>query len=141
MVSQNPTRIDQVLPKLQAVQAFRAMPEAESLAAANKRIRNILKKTSVAQSAPDPAVFRETAERSLFAATSELAPKVSALFRDREYTEALRALASVRSAVDTFFDEVMVMADEPALRDNRLALLLQLEGMMNQVADISKLAG
>src|SRR4051812_24816081 len=141
VVSQNPTRIDQVLPKLQAVQAFRAMPEAESLAAANKRIRNILKKTSVAQSPPDPAVFRETAERTLFAATSDLAPKVSALFRNQEYTEALRALASVRGAVDTFFDEVMVMADEPALRDNRLALLLQLEGMMNQVADISKLAG
>jgi glycyl-tRNA synthetase beta chain len=58
-----------------------------------------------------------------------------------DYTEALRALAGVRSAVDTFFDEVMVMADEPALRDNRLALLAQLEGMMNQVADISKLAG
>ena len=62
------------------------------------------------------------------------------LFGKQQYTEALRALASVRSAVDTFFDQVMVMADEPALRDNRLALLLQLEGMMNQVADISKLA-
>jgi glycyl-tRNA synthetase beta chain len=141
VVSQNPTRIDQVLPRLQAVQAFRDMPEAQSLAAANKRIRNILKKTSVAQSAPDTAVFRETAERNLFAASSQLAPTVSSLVQNQDYTEALRALAGVRTAVDTFFDEVMVMADEPALRDNRLALLAQLEGMMNQVADISKLAG
>ena len=86
-------------------------------------------------------MFRETAERNLFAASSQLAPKVSSLVQNEDYTEALRALAGVRSAVDTFFDEVMVMADEPALRDNRLALLAQLEGMMNQVADISKLAG
>jgi glycyl-tRNA synthetase beta chain len=139
VVSQNPTRIDQVVPRLQAVQSFRAMPEAESLAAANKRIRNILKKTTVAQSAPDPAVFRETAERNLFAATSQLAPKVGSLVQNQDYTEALRALAGVRSAVDTFFDEVMVMVDEPVLRDNRLALLAELEGMMNRVADISRL--
>ncbi len=140
VVSQNPTRIDQVVPKLQAVQAFRAMPEAQSLASANKRIRNILKKTSVAQSVPDPAIFREAAERDLFAATAELAPRVTSLFQNQDYTEALRVLAGVRSAVDTFFDQVMVMTDEPVLRDNRLALLAQLEGMMNRVADISKLA-
>jgi glycyl-tRNA synthetase beta chain len=141
VVSQNPTRIDQVMPRLQAVQTFRALPEAESLAAANKRIRNILKKTSVTQSAPDPAVFREPAERNLFAATSRIAPQVGALFQRQDYAEALRLLASVRSAVDTFFDDVMVMADEPALRDNRLALLAELEALMNRVADISKLAG
>lgn len=141
VVSQNPTRIDQVVPRLEAVQAFRAMPEAESLAAANKRIRNILKKTSVTLTTPDPAVFRETAERDLFAATSQLAPTVSSLWANRDYTEALRTLAGVRAAVDRFFDEVMVMTDEPVLRDNRLALLAQLEGMMNRVADISKLAG
>jgi glycyl-tRNA synthetase beta chain len=140
VVSQNPTRIDQVVPKLQAVQAFRAMPEAESLAAANKRIRNILKKTSVAQSVPDPAIFREAAERDLFAATSALAPKVASLVQNQDYTEALRVLAGVRIAVDMFFDQVMVMTDEPVLRDNRLALLAQLEGMLNRVADISKLA-
>jgi glycyl-tRNA synthetase beta chain len=141
VVSQNPTRIDQVVPRLEAVQAFRAMPEAESLAAANKRIRNILKKTSVTLTTPDPAVFRETAERELFAATSQLAPTVSSLWANRDYTQALRTLAGVRAAVDRFFDEVMVMTEEPVLRDNRLALLAQLEGMMNRVADISKLAG
>jgi glycyl-tRNA synthetase beta chain len=141
VVSQNPTRIDQVVPRLQAVQTFRAMPEAESLAAANKRIRNILKKTSVIQTVPDPAVFKEAAERNLFAATAQLAPVITSLSDNQDYTEALRTLAGVRSAVDTFFDEVMVMADEPMLRNNRLALLAQLEGLMNRVADISKLAG
>jgi glycyl-tRNA synthetase beta chain len=141
VVSQNPTRIDQVVPRLQAVQTFRAMPEAESLAAANKRIRNILKKTSVIQTVPDPAVFKEAAERNLFAATAQLAPVITSLSDNQDYTEALRTLAGVRSAVDTFFDEVMVMVDEPVLRNNRLALLAQLEGLMNRVADISKLAG
>jgi glycyl-tRNA synthetase beta chain len=141
VVSQNPTHIDQVVPRLQAVQTFRAMPEAESLAAANKRIRNILKKTSVIQTVPDPAVFKEAAERNLFAATAQLAPVITSLSDNQDYTEALRTLAGVRSAVDTFFDEVMVMVDEPVLRNNRLALLAQLEGLMNRVADISKLAG
>jgi glycyl-tRNA synthetase beta chain len=117
------------------------MPEAESLAAANKRIRNILKKTTVTQTAPDPAAFKEAAERDLFAATVKLAPVIASLSDNQDYTEALRTLAGVRSAVDTFFDDVMVMADEPVLRNNRLALLAQLEALMNRVADISKLAG
>jgi glycyl-tRNA synthetase beta chain len=140
VVSQNPTRIDQVVPRLEAVRIFRAMPEAESLASANKRIRNILKKTSVTQTAPDPAVLQETAERDLFAATSRLLPRISSLWENGDYTEALRQLAGVRREVDTFFDQVMVMTDEPVIRNNRLALLSQLERVMNQVADISKLA-
>jgi glycyl-tRNA synthetase beta chain len=157
VVSQNPTRIDQVVPRLQAVQTFRAMPEAESLAAANKRIRNILKKTKISYtgsstvktpetgslsiSGADPALFQEAAERNLFAATAQLAPVITSLSDNQDYTEALRTLAGVRSVVDTFFDEVMVMAEEPVLRNNRLALLAQLEALMNRVADISKLAG
>jgi len=139
VVVQNPTRIDQVVPRLEAVRIFRAMPEAESLASANKRIRNILKKTSVTQPTPDPAVLQEVAERDLFAATSKLSPRISSLWESGDYTEALRQLAGVRKEVDTFFDQVMVMTDEPLIRNNRLALLAQLERLMNQVADISKL--
>jgi glycyl-tRNA synthetase beta chain len=140
VVSQNPTRIDQVVPRLEAVQVFRTLPEAESLASANKRIRNILKKTSVTQTAPDPAILEEAAEKDLFAVTSRLTPRISSLWDSRDYTEALRELAKVRKEVDTFFDQVMVMTDEPVIRNNRLALLSQLERLMNQVADISKLA-
>ena len=146
VVSQNPTRIDQVVPRLEAVQAFRALPEAESLASANKRIRNILKKTTilkntaVTQSKPDPTILQETAEKELYAATSQLMPRVGALWEKGDYTGALRALAGVRKEVDTFFDQVMVMTDDPTVRNNRLALLAQLESLMNRVADISKLA-
>jgi glycyl-tRNA synthetase beta chain len=141
VVGQNPTRIDLVVPRLQAVQAFRALPEAEALASANKRIRNILKKTTVGRATPDPALLSERAEKALFEVTSRLMPAVRALVDDEDYTEALRILAGVRKEVDTFFDEVMVMTDEPLTRDNRLALLAQLEALMNMVADISKLGG
>jgi glycyl-tRNA synthetase beta chain len=140
VVGQNPTRVDQVIPRLTAVQAFRALPEAQSLASANKRIRNILRKTTVTQTEPDPALLTEKAEKNLYAATSRLLPSVRSLVSSRDYAEALRILAGVRKEVDTFFDEVMVMADEPIVRDNRLALLAQLESLLNQVADISKLA-
>jgi glycyl-tRNA synthetase beta chain len=140
VVSQNPTRIDQVVPRLEAVQAFRAMPEAQSLSSANKRIRNILKKTTVSQVAPDPALLQEAAERDLFSATFRLAPTIASLWEERDYTAALRRLAGVRQEVDAFFDQVMVMTDEPLLRNNRLALLAQLESLLNRVADISKLA-
>jgi glycyl-tRNA synthetase beta chain len=140
VVGQNPTRIDLVLPRLKAVQAFRALPEAQALAAANKRIRNILKKTEVVRDQPDPQLLTEAAERDLHAATARLMPRVRSLVDGEDYTEALRLLAGVRREVDTFFDEVMVMTDEPLVRNNRLALLAQLEALMNQVADISKLA-
>jgi len=140
VVSQSPTRIDQVVPRLEAVKSFRTLPEAESLASANKRIRNILKKTTVTHNQPDPTILQEAAEKDLYAVTSLLMPQVSALREKGEYTEALRALAGVRKEVDTFFDQVLVMTDDPIIRDNRLALLSQLERLMNQVADISKLA-
>ena len=140
VVGQSPTRIDLVVPRLKAVQAFRALPEAESLAAANKRIRNILKKTEVAGTEPDPALLQEPAEKNLHAATARLLPAVRSLVENEDYTEALRALAGVRAEVDTFFDQVMVMTDEPLIRNNRLALLAQFERLMNQVADISRLA-
>jgi len=128
------------LPRMEAVRAFKLLPEAEALAAANKRIQNILKKTEAVTQAPDMALFAEDAERALFDAVTQLTPRVNSLVSNEDYTDALRELASVRAQVDRFFDEVMVMADEPLIRNNRLALLKALGDLMNQVADISKLA-
>jgi glycyl-tRNA synthetase beta chain len=141
VVSQAPSRIDLVVPRILAVRAFKKLPEAEALAAANKRIQNILRKageTPVGE--PDLALMPETAEKALFAAVNELAPRVVSSVTNGGYAEALTALAGVRAEVDTFFDQVMVMADEPQLRNNRLALLKGLGELMNQVADISRLA-
>jgi len=141
VASQNPTRIDLVLPRLEAVRVFKKLPEAEALAAANKRIQNILKKTEVPAGEVDPALFQEAAEKALFDAVTRLAPEVVSQLDNRDYTAALTRLAGVRAEVDAFFDQVMVMADEMSVRNNRLALLRSLGEMMNGVADISKLAG
>jgi glycyl-tRNA synthetase beta chain len=141
VISQQPARIDLVMPRLLAVRAFRKLPEAAALAAANKRIQNILKKTEAPSGEADVALLQENAEKALFAAVTRLAPSVASLVDNCDYSEALTALAGVRAEVDGFFDEVMVMTDEPAIRNNRLALLRLLGGLMNQVADISKLAG
>jgi len=135
-----PTRIDLVVPKLQAVVAFQQLPEAAALAAANKRIVNILKKADVTPGEPDVALLAEDAEKALFHAIVEVAPLARSHFQNEDYTDALRVLAGLRAAVDRFFDEVMVMAEEPLVRQNRLALLGQLAGLMNQVADISRLS-
>jgi glycyl-tRNA synthetase beta chain len=89
---------------------------------------------------PDPAVLCEAAEKDLFAVTSRLMPRISSLWESGDYTEALRELAKVGKEVDRFFDQVMVMTEEPVIRNNRLALLSQLDRLMNRVADISKLA-
>ena len=140
VVSQNPSRIDLVLPRLQAVVAFKKLPEAEALAAANKRIQNILKKAGEVSGSLDMALFAEEAERGLFEVVNAIAPKVNSLVANEDYTDALCELATARAAVDRFFDEVMVMTDEPLVRANRLALLKALGDLMNQVADISKLA-
>ena len=140
VVSQAPTRIDRVVPRLEAVRAFKQLPEAEALAAANKRIQNILKKAGkLPAGGADLALMSEAAEKALFGAVNELAPGVVSWVQNGGYTEALTALAGVRVEVDTFFDQVMVMAEEPQLRNNRLALLKSLGNLMNQVADISKL--
>ncbi len=135
-----PTRIDRVPAKLAAVEAFRALPEAEALAAANKRIVNILKKSAAAPGKPDVALLQETAEKALFHRVIEIEPKVKSHVDNEDYTEALRVLAGLRAEVDAFFDSVMVMAEEPLTRQNRLALLALLAGLMNQVADISRLS-
>src|SRR5574338_282383 len=135
-----PSRIDLVVPKLDAVLAFQALPEAEALAAANKRIVNILKKAEGNLPEPDVALLAEDAEKALFHAIVDIAPLARSHFANEDYTDALRVLAGLRGAVDRFFDEVMVMAEEPLIRTNRLALLQQLAGLMNQVADISRLS-
>ena len=135
-----PARIDRVPAKLAAVEAFRALPEAEALAAANKRIVNILRKAGVTPGEPDLALLQEEAEKALFHQVVEIAPLVRSHVANEDYTDALCALAGLRAAVDRVFDDVMVMAEEPLTRANRLALLGQLAGLMNQVADISRLS-
>lgn len=140
VVSQRPQRLDDIVARLEAVRAFAALPQAEALAAANKRITNILKKTDVAIGAVQPPLLKEDAERALHQSVVAAEPQVHDAFARGDFTTALKTLAGLREAVDTFFDGVMVMADDTALRDNRLALLAELHGLMNRVADISKLA-
>ncbi len=139
VLAQRPTRIDRVPAKLAAVVAFSALPEAQSLAAANKRIVNILKKAESVGSTVDAALFAEAAERELHAALTAVQPTLEADLSASRYAEALTALAQLRAPVDRFFDDVMVNADDAAVRANRLALLGQLAAAMNAVADISRL--
>ncbi|MHA6913551.1 glycine--tRNA ligase subunit beta [Ralstonia pseudosolanacearum] len=140
VVSQRPQRLDDIVARLEAVRAFAALPQAEALAAANKRITNILKKTDIAIGSVQPQLLKEDAERALHQAVATSEPHVHDAFARGDFTTALKTLAGLREAVDSFFDGVMVMADDTALRDNRLALLGELHGLMNRVADISKLA-
>ena len=138
---QRPARIDTVPAQLAAVKAFEALPEAQALSAANKRIVNILKKSAAdAAVAVDRASLTEGAEHDLWLAFQHLAPAVDDHCAKGDYTSALRVLATAKPAVDRFFDDVMVMADDPAIRANRLALLRGVAATMNRVADISKLA-
>jgi glycyl-tRNA synthetase beta chain len=141
VVSMRPVRIDQVPGRMHAVKAFAALPEAASLAAANKRIINILRKSgNEAAPAVNPALMGTGAEKDLYDAVQRLLPVVRGHVERGAHTDALRALATAREPVDRFFDDVMVMAEDPVLRANRLALLRGLAEAMNQVADISKLA-
>jgi len=143
VLAQNPDRVDDVVGRLEAVQAFAALPESASLAAANKRITNILKKNeeALAQAGKvDPSLLQDEAEKTLFAAVTRVQPDIDAAFARGDFAGTLHTLAQLRDAVDAFFNDVMVMAEDLALRNNRLALLSILHGMMNRVADISKLA-
>jgi glycyl-tRNA synthetase beta chain len=138
-----PQRLGDVASRLAAVRAFSALPEAASLAAANKRVANILKKvegvrpTDFERSA---ALLPEPAERRLAEVLDALAPCVQQSFALGDYSGSLLQLAALRGPVDAFFDTVMVNADDLALRANRLGLLAQLHSAMNRVADLSKLA-
>jgi glycyl-tRNA synthetase beta chain len=135
-----PGRVDLIPLKLKAVRMFNGLPEAPSLAAANKRIGNILKKTAAASRRFDPALMTEDAEKSLFGAYSAIRATADERFAVQDYEGVLKALAGLRQPVDGFFDSVMVMADDVNVRDNRLALLAELQETMNRVADISRLA-
>jgi glycyl-tRNA synthetase beta chain len=123
-----------------AVNEFSKLPQAQALAAANKRVSNILAKQNAAVCTDvNAALLQEDAEKNLAQAVSAKAAVVAPLFAAREYTKALAALADLQPTVDAFFDSVMVMSDDPALQQNRLALLQQLRGLFLEVADISYL--
>ena len=135
-----PQLLAEVPKQLAAVRAFASLPESAALAAANKRIGNILKKSDLAQGEVNATLLHEAAEQALFAAMQSVVPQADALYGAKDYTASLQALAALRAPVDAFFDGVMVNADDPALKANRLALLQQLHSAMNRVADLSKLA-
>ncbi|HOI52244.1 MAG TPA: glycine--tRNA ligase subunit beta [Azonexus sp.] len=141
VVSQRPQRLGDIVKRLAAVRAFSALPEAAALAAANKRVGNILKKADGAVEARvDAALLREAAESALHAALVDVVPQADAAFLTGDYSESLLALAALRAPVDAFFDGVMVNADDPALKANRLGLLAMLHAAMNRVADLSRLS-
>ena len=126
--------------RVRAVTVFRKLPEAASLSAANKRISNILKQAgSDIFGDVNQALLKDDAERALADTLVALSKAVTPLFNVRDYEGALQKLAALRTSVDIFFDKVMVMADDPALRTNRLALLSQLRALFLRVADISRL--
>ena len=123
------------------MRAFTDLPEAEALTAANKRIGNILKKVEGEVSEKiDPALLQEAAEKNLFEELRAVEPAAEALYAEGRFEDMLVTIAALRSPVDAFFETVMVNAEDPALRANRLALLKRLYGVMNAVAEISRLA-
>ena len=136
----HPARWGQVPKLLAAVRAFAALPESPALAAANKRIGNILKKADEVDAHVNPALLKETAEQDLHHAMQRLLPESEALFKAGDYTGSLQTLAALRSPVDAFFDDVMVNAEEMDVRLNRQGLLKCLHVAMNRVADLSRLA-
>lgn len=136
-----PQRLSDVQKRLEAVRAFGELPEAPALAAANKRVGNILKKADQAvQAQVNAAVLAEVAEKDLYAALQSVAPKAQQQFAAGDYTASLQTLAALRAPVDAFFEHVMVNAEDPALKANRLGLLATLHEAMNRVADLSRLA-
>jgi glycyl-tRNA synthetase beta chain len=135
-----PQRLTDVSKRLEAVRAFAALPEASALAAANKRIGNVLKKAGEVDAHVNTALFKEDAEQALYAVMQKLLPESEAQFKAGDYTASLQTLATLRSPVDAFFDDVMVNAEEMDLRLNRQGLLKSLHLAMNRVADLSALA-
>ena len=140
VLSTKPTKPLDIDNRLMAVDTFRQLDAATSLAAANKRIGNILKKVEGAiADKVDEKLLQESAEKDLNTVLNQLETKVQGLIDQAKYQDALKELASLRESVDKFFDDVMVMADDEALKNNRLALLNKLHGLFMQIADISKL--
>ncbi|WP_037587085.1 glycine--tRNA ligase subunit beta [Stenoxybacter acetivorans] len=135
-----PQNLGDIQAKLQAVAAFKQLPEAEALAAANKRVHNLLKK---ADTATLPAVsadlLTQPAEQNLYAATQAVSVKIAAALAQHDFQAALTVLADIRPKVDAFFEDIMVMGKDETLKNNRLALLNELSRQMNAVADIAQL--
>lgn len=137
-----PQRLSDVAQRLAAVRAFAALPEAPALAAANKRVGNILKKAETAvQPQVNAALLQEAAEKDLYAALQTIAAQAQQQLQAGDTTAHLQTLAALRASVDAFFEHVMVNADDVALKNNRLGLLASLHQSMNQVADLARLAG
>jgi glycyl-tRNA synthetase beta chain len=144
VLSLQPTRIDQVMLRMQALREFRRLPEAQALAAANKRIQNILRQAGIEVDAAatlklDGSLLVEEAEVGLRQMVADMSVTVAPLFDSGHYTDALKRLAQLRTPVDAFFDHVMVMVDDDSLRQARLALLSGIRALFLGVADISKL--
>ncbi|MDD0838993.1 glycine--tRNA ligase subunit beta [Curvibacter sp. HBC61] len=135
-----PQRLSDVAQRLEAVRAFAALPEAAALAAANKRVSNILKKAGEVDAHVSPVLLKEPAEQALYAALQATVPGANQQFEAGDYTASLQALAALRAPVDAFFDGVMVNAEETDLRLNRQGLLKTLHEAMNRVADLARLA-
>ncbi|MBU0749511.1 MAG: glycine--tRNA ligase subunit beta, partial [Gammaproteobacteria bacterium] len=138
-----PQRLALVEKQLAAVRAFAALPESPALAAANKRVGNILKKAEVegpVDAHVNPDLLQEKAEQDLYAALQRFVPEANAQFDAGDYTASLQTLAVLRAPVDAFFDDVMVNAEQLDVRMNRLGLLKMLHNAMNRVADLSRLA-
>ena len=125
--------------RVTAVNHFRSLPEAAALAAANKRVANILAKEATPEGAVVEANLVEDAEKALFTELAKITPVVEPLLAAKDYTTALSQLAALRAPVDAFFDNVMVMADDAELKANRLRLLAQLRDLFTRVADVSVL--
>ncbi len=143
VVAHTPSQLATVPAQLAAVQAFSELPEAASLNAANKRVANILKKAAESGEtigAVSSAIAQEPAEQALHAALASIAPQADALFAKGDFSGYLKSFAALKAPVDEFFDKVMVMAEDKAVRNNRLALLRDLRDAMNKVADLSRLA-
>ena len=139
-------RIHEVVPRLQGVRAFAALEVSKDLAAANKRVLNIIRKNQeelgadLTGAAVKPALLKEAAERDLHQAILDIAPFAQGYLNHGDYAQNLKTLTTLKPFIDDFFEKVMVMCDDKELRLNRAALLQQLGKLMNQVADISKLA-
>ena len=142
VLSLDPALLSEVPKRLAAVRTFAELAEAPALAAANKRVSNILKKVEgEVKASVDAALLQESAEIALNTALGTVKPQADTLFESGDYTASLKALAALKAPVDDFFDNVMVNAEDPALKANRLGLLATLHQAMNRVADLSKLAG
>ncbi|MEA3194107.1 MAG: glycyl-tRNA synthetase beta chain [Betaproteobacteria bacterium] len=143
VLSKQPVNLSVVPQQLEAVKAFQSLPEAESLAAANKRVANILKQAEAKGEKLDGVevgILQEPAERALLDAIRSVSDRAKALYEKGDYTGYLKSFAVLKAPVDAFFDKVMVMVEDEKLRRGRLALLRDLREAMNRVADLSKLA-